>query len=219
MNLKRFALLLLSLNLGLAAYFLARDFLPASAVPAERAPLNVDRLSLRSQATSRPQANAPSAPASNAFCVEWRGLSLGEFGRVREQLKDVVSERVMSFSEVPVDTRYWVVFPPLPSAEAAVLKLSEFSAAGVPDAQLVNDGIWKNAISLGLYGNDETARRRVREVESRGILGTRVELQPMQGTDYYFVIRSEDSEALKNLSELKAAYPNSQLTRVACQLP
>jgi len=212
------ALLLLLLNLALAAFFLGRDVLPASAVPAERAPLNVERMSLRGQGSPSTQ-NAASAAASEAFCVEWRGLSRDEFARAREQLKNVVSERVMSFAEIPVNTRYWVIFPPLPSAESAGLKLSEFNAAGLRDAFVVSDGAWQNAISLGLYNNDEGARRRVREVESQGVIGARIEQQPMEDTDFYFVIRSEDGDTLKNLNEIRTAYPNSRLTRVACQAP
>jgi len=81
---------------------------------------------------------------------------------------------------------------------------------------VVKDGVWRNAISLGLFANDEAARRRVREVEDRGVLGTRIEVMPRQGTDYYFVIRSEDPDALKGLSEIRQAFPNSQQSRVAC---
>jgi hypothetical protein len=117
---------------------------------------------------------------------------------------------------VPLDTRYWVLFPPLPSPESAEAKLSELAAAGLRDAFVIKDGIWRNAISLGLYADDEAARRRVREVEDKGVLGTRVELQPRQGTDFYFVIRSEDPDALKSLGEIKQAYPGSRQSRVAC---
>jgi len=219
MMMKWIALLLLLLNLGLAAFFLGRDLLPASAVTAERAPLNVERMNLRGQGSSRPPGNITSIAANEAFCVEWRGLSRDEFSRAREQLKKVVSERVMSFAEMPVNTRYWVIFPPLPSAESAALKLSEFNASGLSDAFVVSNGIWQNAITLGLYNNDEAARRRVREVENQGVMGARIEQQPVQGTDFYFVIRSEDGDTLKNLNEIKTAYPNSQLTRVACQAP
>lgn len=216
---KWLALSLLVLNLLLAVFFIGRDHLPTPSVSDQRAPLNVERLSLRSQAASRPATPAQVADVAGAFCVEWRGLTLPELERAREQLKAVVSERVMSFTEVPVNTRYWVIFPPLPSAESATLKMSEFTAAGLEEVFVVTDGAWRNAISLGLYAGEETARRRMREAESKGVLGTRIEQQPRQGTDFYFVIRSEDDDALKNLYELKSAYPNSQLTRVACQIP
>ena len=217
--------ILLLANVLVATYFLGSGYWPQAASE-KVTPMNVDRLSLRSQSAppaSTPQENqrpavptATAIPATEALCLEWRGLNQEEFARVREQLKGLVGEQVMSFTEVPLNTRRWVIFPPLPSAQSAAAKLSELAAAGVRDAFVVKDGPWKNAISLGLYANEEAAGRRVREVEAKGVLGTRVEVLPRQGTDYYFVIRSEDPDALKSLSEIRQAYPNSQQSRVAC---
>jgi len=218
---KKLVWILLLANLLVAAFFMGRAYWPQAASE-KTLPLNVDRLSLRSQsAHSAPKETQPPAvpatvPAAETLCLEWRGLNLEEFARVREQLKALVGEQVMSFTEVPLDTRRWVIFPPLPSAQSAAAKLGELAAAGVQDAFVVTDGAWKNAISLGLYANDEAAGRRVREVEAKGVFGTRVESLPRQGTDYYFVIRSEDPDALKSLSEIRQAYPNSQQSRVAC---
>lgn len=204
---------LLMLNLAVAGFFIGRSHWP-QAQSDQNAPMNVDRLSLRTQSASAP---APRVAAPEAMCVEWRGLNPDEFAQVREQLKTMAGERAMSFAEVPLNTRHWVIFPPLPSAQSAVDKLGELAAAGVGDAFVVKDGTWSNAISLGLYADDEAARRRVREVEDKGVLGTRVELLPRQGTDFYFVIRSEDTDTLKSLGAIKQAYPNSQQSRVACR--
>ena len=207
---------LLAANLLVAGFFIGREYWP-QAESSETAPMNVDRLSLRSQAGSGSKDEAPTRVAeSKAFCIEWRGLNQDEFTLAREQFKAMTNERVMSFTEVPVNTRHWVIFPPLPSPESAVAKLSELVAAGIQDAFVVKDAPWRNAISLGLYANNESAQRRVNEVEEKGVLGTRVEIQPKQGTDYYFVIRSEDPDALKSLGEIKQAYPNSRQSRVAC---
>ncbi len=217
---KKLVWALLLANLLLAAFFTGKAYWPR--VASEKSvSMNVDRLSLRSQSapaateTSPPPMPFP-LPVAEALCVEWRGLNPEEFARVREQLKALVGEQVMSFAEVPLNTRRWVIFPPLPSAQSAASKLSELVAAGVQDAFVVKDGAWQNAISLGLYANDEAAGRRVREVEARGVFGTRVESLPRQGTDFYFMIRSEDPDALKSLSEIRQAYPNSQQSRVAC---
>jgi hypothetical protein len=207
---------LLAANLLVAGFFVGRDYWP-QAESNETAPMNVDRLSLRSQSGSDSKDEAPTRVAeSGSFCMEWRGLNRDEFTRVREQFKAMASERVMSFTEVPVETRHWVIFPPLPSPESAAAKLSELLAVGIQDAFMVKDAPWRNAISLGLYANNESAQRRVNEVEEKGVLGTQVEVLPRQGTDFYFVIRSEDPDALKSLSEIKQAYPNSRQSRVAC---
>jgi len=218
---KKLVWTLLLANVLAAAYFVGSGYWPQEASE-KTMPMNVDRLSLRSQSappapkeTPPPTEPAP-MPVAEALCLEWRGLNPEEFTRVREQLKALVGEQVMSFTEVPLNTRRWLIFPPLPSAQSAEAKLRELAAAGVQDAFVVKDGVWKNAISLGLYANDEATGRRVREVEGKGVLGTRVEVLPRQGTEYYFVIRSEDPDALKSLSEIRQAYPNSQQTRVAC---
>jgi hypothetical protein len=205
---------LLAANLAVAGVFIGSAYWSQS-VSEQTAPMNVDRLSLRSQSGPAGRGEAPAVETED-LCVEWRGLNQDEFPLVREQLKAMAGERVMSFAEVPVDTRHWVLFPPLPSPESAEAKLSELAAAGLQDAFVVKGGVWRNAISLGLYANDEAARRRVREVEDKGVLGTRVEVQPRQGTDFYFVIRSEDPDALKGLGEIKLAYPGSRQSRVAC---
>jgi hypothetical protein len=213
--------ILLLANLLVAAFFMGSAYWPQAAAD-KTASMNVDRLSLRSQsAPPEPKDTPPSAvaspvPVAEALCVEWRGLNPEEFARVREQLKALVGEQVMSFTEVPLNTRRWVIFPPLPSAQSAAAKLAELAAAGVQDAFVVKNGDWQNAISLGLYANDEAAGRRVREVEAKGVLGTRVEVLPRQGTEYYFVIRSEDPDALKSLAGIRQGYPNSQQSRVAC---
>mgnify|MGYP001589004725 CR=1 FL=1 len=209
---------LLVANLAVAGFFVGSSYWPQT-VSGQTAPINVDRLSLRSHSSAWEKEALPARTTevdTEALCVEWRDLTQDELAQVRDQLKAMAGERVMSFTEVPLETRLWVIFPPLPSPEAAAAKLSELSAAGLQDAFVVKEGVWRNAISLGLYGNDEAARRRVREVEDKGVLGTRIESQPRQGTEYYFVIRSEDPDALKSLGDIKQAYPNSRQSRVAC---
>ncbi len=206
--------LLLALNLGVAGFFVARTqgwLDPAQPV----APLNVDSVWL----AAAPEASrAPRAPetAREALCVEWRDLGAADFPAVRERLKTLAGERPMSFAEVALDTRRWVVFPPLPSARAASEKLGELLAAGVRDAFVVNDGPWRNAISLGLYANDAAAARRTRELEAKGVHGTGIERVPRQGTGFYFIVRSDDPDLLKRLDDIRQAYPDSRLSRIAC---
>lgn len=213
---KWLALLLLLMNLGVAGFFGVQAFWPHP-VPEAHAPMNADRLSLRSASRGQtPSPRLPDKPAAPGLCVEWRGLELPDFARAREQLKSMTSNHVMSFTEVPLNIYQWVVFPPLPSRAAAQAKLAELTALGIQDISIVPDGIWTHALSLGLYENVEAARKRTRELEEKGVLGTRIETQPKPGTAYYFMVRSDDADALKSLNEAKTAYPNSALSRIAC---
>ena len=215
---KWLALSLFILNIAVAAGFLSA-YAWTSAPSPKHAPLNVDRLSLRSSSRvplvdPRTSAKTPSP----ALCVEWRDLEAADFVRAREQLKAMTGNHVMSFTEVPLESRQWVIFPPLPSRAAAQAKLDELSAVGVTDMFIVASGVWANSLSLGLYANEDLARRRVRELEEKNVHGIRIEPQPKQGTAYYFVIRSDDADALKSLNNARTAYPNSTLARVACRV-
>ena len=213
---KWLALILLLINLGVAGFFGMRDFWPHP-LPEAHAPMNVDRLSLRSASRGQtPSPRIPDKPTASGLCVEWRGLESADFVRAREQLKSMTGDHVMSFTEVPLNIYQWVVFPPLPSRAAAQAKLAELTALGIQDISIVPNGIWTHALSLGLYDNVETARQRTHELEEKGVLGTRIETQPKPDTAYYFMIRSDDADALKSLNEAKTAYPNSALSRIAC---
>jgi len=208
---------LLVINLAVAGI---HYFVPWRAGSSEAAaPLNADQLSLRSQSNHPDTPSAAPAPVDSptqALCVEWRGLTRDEFALVREQLKSLAASRPMSFTETPTNTRHWVIFPPLPSAQSANEKLKELNAIGIQDAFVMKDGPWKHALSLGLYANDQASGRRINELEAQGVLGTRVELVPRKGTDFYFVVKSQDQEVLKSLSNIKLPYPNSRQSRVAC---
>lgn len=209
---------LLALNLAVAGFFVFSPQWQGHS-PSASLPLNVDKVSLMSQVRGLVPSPAPltaQETVSDALCVEWRGLTPDEFAKVRELLKVLAASRPMSFSENPVNTRQWVLFPPLPSAQSANEKLAELTAVGVQDAFVVKDGEWRHAISLGLYANTQASDRRIRELEAKGVLGTRVERVPKQDTDFYFVVKSLDQDVLKSLSDIKLPYPATRQSRVAC---
>ncbi|NWG38444.1 MAG: hypothetical protein HXY27_00550 [Hydrogenophilaceae bacterium] len=211
--------LLLLANLAVAGYFLwvkqagtfqARQFVP----------LNADKISLQSvhiSGVSKKGVTDSALNASEQICVEWRGMLERDLERGREAIKKLATQRVMSVEELPVSRMYWVIFPPLPSEAAGLIKLRELAALKAKEATLIKDGNWKYGISLGLYANEETARRRLREIEGMGVTGLRLETQPKPGTTFYYLIRSEDIATLKDLDNIRQSFPATTITRVACK--
>ncbi len=208
--------LLVLLNLAVGGYFLWVD---SSTLPSdERISLHSDRISLRRAEVG--VADTPSAvprePATELICVEWRGLSATEFEGGRNALRSLASEQPLSIIETPLERSYWVIFPPLPSRDATLTKLGEIKALGITDAFTINEDPQRNGISLGLFGSEEFARRRILELEAKGLTGLDIETKPKPGTGYYFVIKSEQPEVLKRLDKLRQTYPSTTLSRVDC---
>lgn len=211
---------LLLINLAIGGYFIwVRN--SGSMQLDQYIPLNADKIILQSAHIAGDHRKKPSGTenvtSSEQICVEWRGLLETDLENGREAVKTLASQRVLSVEELPVDRMYWVIFPPLPSPEAGNAKLRELTALKVQQAFIIKDGNWKNGISLGLYASEEAARRRLREIESTGVSGLRLETKPKDGTTYYYLIKSEDVVTLKDLDIIRQTFPATTLTRVACK--
>ncbi len=210
---------LVLLNVAIGGYFLwGHD--QSGLKDSPHLPINADRILLQSTHLAVDQPRVPDqkqqVTSVERFCVEWRGLTETDLTRARESVKELATQRVLSVEEQPVKRMYWVIFPPLTSAAAGQAKLRELEALNIREAFIIKEGPWKDGISLGLYAAEETARRRMREVEARGISGLRLEGKAKEGTNYYFLVRSEDASTLKDLDAIRQTYPATTIARVEC---
>ena len=165
-------------------------------------------------AGSKPKGGGPSA--DNAICMEWRGLSAAQMDQGRKAMQALASEHVLSVKEVPLQRMYWVMIPPLPSSAEATARLAQLRALGIADAALVTAAPWQNAISLGLYASEDAASRRLAELAQKGVSGLSTQTQAKAGTDYYFLIKSANSDVMQQLDGIRLAFPTTTLSRVAC---
>lgn len=60
----------------------------------------------------------------------------------------------------PVQSGYWVYFPPFPTYDAAKAMEAKLRRRGVKDIFIVGDGEQRNAISLGVFSDSARAARR-----------------------------------------------------------
>lgn len=212
---------LLLLNLGVGAYFFWAQSQSASQAVAY-SPVNADKIVLKSARIAVDQTpgkvpDTATPPSVEPICVEWRGFAEEDLERGRQAIKALAAQRVLSVEELPVNRMYWVIFPPLPSEAASKVKLQEMTALKIKEAFIIQDGIWKNGLSLGLFSTEDSARRYIRELEDKGVSGMRLETKPKEGTSYYYLVKSEDAATLRDLDDVRQTLPSTTLTRVACK--
>ncbi len=213
--------ILFLINLGVAGYFFWAESVSNSQAVAY-SPINAEKIILKSSRVANDHAPArepvaTSSPSSEPICVEWRGFAEGDLERGRGAIKKLAAQRVLSVEELPIDKMFWVIFPPLPSEAASKVKLQEMTALKIKEAFVIQDGIWKNGLSLGLFSTEDAARRYIREVENKGVSGLRLETKPKDGTSYYYLVKSEDAVTLRDLDDVRKSFPATTLTRVACK--
>lgn len=196
--------LLVVLNLGVAAWWLARD---EPAIVAVEAPAEVARLQLLSEKARVAPASPPAAPAPRATpppadasatsiadvpaapdsgaadvaAAATRCYALGPFSdadkvnAARRQLQSRAAR--LHVREVASATRRgWRVWlPPQADRAAAQALVERIAAAGFADYFIVASGDEANSISLGRYGSEPTARRRQAALQAAGFTDVRAE--------------------------------------------
>ena len=209
------------INIGLFGYF-NRDVIlpqPATTQQAEISPEKIKVLSqqqIDTMTTKEKTVEAAKPEPVADVCFEWSvfsdanlALAQGELGKL--SLLATVKEQPLLESK-----RFWVYRPPFKSTAEAVKKAAEFKAMGVTDVFVVQEPKWKNAISFGIFNDEQLATHLQKELQAKGIKNVEKALRN-QGKSY-------SSLQLKNLSEseiaeikkLKPNFPAAELKEVSC---
>ncbi|MBF6024984.1 SPOR domain-containing protein [Lysobacter niastensis] len=181
MFVRALVILLLVLNLGVAAWWALHSPRPAPAP--EALPLGVAKLQLLSEAGPRPRAVVASAPAAPempasteaASSAPMQCFSLGPFAdgaaatAARAKLQAQVSRSAVREQKTADSGRGWRVYlPAQPSPSDAQALAQRITAAGFSDLFVVRDGAEANSIALGRYRSEDTARRRAEALIAAG---------------------------------------------------
>jgi hypothetical protein len=168
MLLRALIVLLVVVNLGVAAWWATRAPPPAPAAPA--APAGVPRLQLLHE-MPRPAAPSPvpATPAAPTQCFRFGPYASP--AALRRAHARVLPQVLAADSreEASGTASGWRVYmPPLPSRAEAQAIVDRLSAAGIDDLMLVPDGAEANAIALGRYSSESGARRRQAALANAG---------------------------------------------------
>lgn len=175
--------LLLVLNLGVAAWWSARPEQAPAPLPAQ--PAGVPRLQLSSEAPHRaaapvratpapapaPVAQAPVDATTDATGAR-RCYALGPFddaSTARAALQPRVQALRVREERVPATSGAWnVAMPPSADRAAAQALAARIVAAGFTDYYVINTGAAANGIALGRFGSEEAARRHQQALRAAG---------------------------------------------------
>ncbi len=192
MILRAAIVLLLMLNLGVAAWWLggagerapppanvvdaAQPSLrlvdePVTAKPVVKPAMPAEALMTTTGAPSIAETptRAPAPVAATAMC-----LSFGPFADAAA--RDAVRPRLQAMSQKMVArdakaraARGWRVYmPALATREAAQDLVDKIKAAGINDWYIIANGDEANSIALGRYGSEDSARRREAQLAAKG---------------------------------------------------
>lgn len=217
--------LLVLVNVALLAYFNMDTLMPRP-VAADRA-ISADKLKVLSakdldampkkmEAEGTPVI-APTATPQTTSCYKW-----GNFSTTNLPSAQVVLVRLGLSAEVKQealenqDKRFWVYYPALKTAELAQQKANEIKALGIEDLYIVQDSQWRNAISFGLFNDEQLASNLLKDLQAKGVKGATKALRNPGKALSSLLINGVSASAALELHKTKHEFLGTELAPAAC---
>ncbi|GMV01439.1 MAG: SPOR domain-containing protein [Burkholderiaceae bacterium] len=150
----------------------AAPVVPLAAVVPEPSPALSQRPGAASMAASTALAQGAAEAAPAETCVAFGALDEQRAGRLREALQ-AAGARVVS-TRIEQASSYLVYAPPAPTRADTQQQMAALRAAGQSDIFVIQDGPLRQAISVGLFRSEETARALVVQLQERGETGLQI---------------------------------------------
>lgn len=230
MLIRALIVLLIVLNLGVAAWWISR---PAAQLPGlPEQPAGVARLQLLGESGASdktfPAATVPIAPvpaavqapieaAPAATAAAAQCFSVGPFpddaAATAATTRIAGQARRIRPREVPGQqaSGYNVLLPPLPDREAAQALAQRIGAAGFEDYLVVSGGTQANGIALGRYRSREAAERRQTALKTAGFAAQVQAIGNEGPSQWWLDMAAVDGVAGTRLRELAAASQSRSL--------
>lgn len=215
---KRMFWLLVIVNLGLLAYFNAAILLP-SKPEIKLTEIEPEKIKILAQAEieSLPKKTPEPAPEVQvASCYEWGTFSDANLDNALTTLATLniqASAKELNTEQVK---RFWVYRAPLKTTAEAQKKAAEFKALGIQDLFVVQEEKWKNAISFGIFEDEQLATKLLQELRAKGIKNIEKRQRSNGQGQHSLTLNALSENEIVRINQLKPNFPAAELKEVSC---
>ena len=229
---KLFVWLLVLLNVGLLVYFNMDIIAPKTAAidhsiqPEKLKILDASALAKMQKKQAQPaigtaapmaQISVQTAAQAPTSCYTWgnftkTNLPSAQVVLVRLGLQSVINQAAVA----QVDKRFWVYYPPLKSAALAQQKAAEIKALGITELFIVQDSQWRNAISFGLFQDEQLATNLLADLQVKGVKSATKSLHNPGKSLTSLLIKAVSIEAVIELQKVKPEFVGTELVSAIC---
>ena len=212
-----YALLLANLGYGLWYYYRSEDLASTTPPPTT----DDDNLRLVLVKEYLAQQNKPPTVRTSQANTGTSCYTLGPFRKVndadavRDQLKTAGVTAKRRMSKDTSRKGFWVFLPPTTSRGQARQEITTLKGKGITDYFLVVTGDMNNAVSLGVFAQSDTAKRRIQEITDMGFK-PQIRNVDLPLREYWLDWPVEQSLPPKLLGEINKKYDGIGQTTRSC---
>lgn len=217
---KRLVWLLVFINIGLISYFNLDRILP-SAPQVKLTEIDAEKITVLSQKQiealpKKTVSTSPTSPPPATSCFEWGIFSASSIASAQSAVTKLALQATLKEQNSQEAKRFWVYRPPAKTAQEAQTKAAELKAAGVEDLYVVQDPKWKNAISFGIFEDEQLATKLLNELKAKGVKDVVKALRNQGQGHSSLLFNNLTTTEVTALNKLKPDFPEADLKEVGC---
>ena len=162
------------------------------------------------------KATAVEDTPSNA-CYEWAGFTSNTVATARAALLKLSISSQEREEIVSNNIRYWVYIPPMKSLQAAQAKVQELQSLGIMETAVMQDPLWRNAISLGVFTDEQLANRLLNDLRNRGVRSAVKGMRHAEKGLTTLVLGALAPDVVTEVEKLKPEFAGTEFKQVNCQ--
>lgn len=148
-------------------------------------------------------------------CLVWGNFYEEQIQYAEKTLSTSFPNLTYSIEESDRTVMYWLYIPPYSNKEAANRDINKLRNLGIVSFRVKDNTQWENAISLGIFYDQNDALQKMREIEKKGVNQVKIESRHVA---LQKIIIQNPSVALKEqLYPLVEQFDDTQLTQDKCE--
>jgi hypothetical protein len=164
-----------------------------------------------------PPVPAPVSVPAPTSCAEWGLFAGSEVARADAALAALGLPAGTTQRRVTEVDGYWVHMAPLKTKGEVDRKVGELKALGVAEFFVVTDaGPWRNAVSLGLFKNEDAAKSELERLRALGVRSAMVTRRERFLKQVAFVVSDPAAVTIARLTELRKDFPAAEIKTGSC---
>lgn len=169
------------------------------------------------EAAKLPKKAAVEAESTTNACYEWAGFTANTVATARAALLKLSISPQEREDKVSDTIRYWVYIPPMKSLQAAQAKIQELQSLGITESAVMQDPLWRNAISLGVFTDEQLANRLLNDLRSRGVRSATKGMRHAEKGLTTLLLGPLSTEVVTEVEKLKPEFAGTEFKQVNCQ--
>lgn len=215
-SMRIFFLLLLLANAGFFAYHHYLGETDEAAAQIQLLQISPEKLNPVTVVMAPPSA-VSAGQSSPAACLEWGAFAGPDVARADAAFVTLALAADATQRRVTDVDGYWVHMAPLKTKADVDRKVGELKALGVTEFFVVQDaGQWRNAVSLGLYKNEDAANAELERLRQNGVRSALVTRREKFLKQVAYFVREPSAATIAKLTELKRDFPAAEIKAVGC---